>query len=217
MKKLIALLLALVCIFSLCSCGWNSQKVVATVISESVTIIDITHHVGGKTTTWSIEGTNIDFLRAWFDNLSYKHIEVKEGQSPGDNNGGEVYSFAFTGGEWPGFFYVINGENDCYIQSEGNWFAVTNPCDPPVTEPVDIVSFCAKVLEVTDNYLLVEPFADSNESKSADKIEVPLVGKTSWPIPAVGDTVNIFYSGGIQGTYPARIAKVHRVEIETDR
>ncbi|MBE6963358.1 MAG: hypothetical protein E7443_01985 [Ruminococcaceae bacterium] len=79
----------------------------------------------------------------------------------------------------------------------------------------DITSFSAKVLEVNDSYLLVEPLADSNESKSADKIEVPLKGKTSWPIPAVGDMVNVFYSGEIQETYPARITKVHRVEIET--
>lgn len=215
MKKLIALFMSLVCVITLGSCGWNSQKVVASVIGENVTKIEITHHIGGRTTTWGIEGEEIDTLREWFNNLSYKHLEVKGGQSPGDNDGGEVYSFALTGGEWPGFSYVINSENDCYIQSEGNWFTVTNPSDPPVTEPADIVSFRAKVLEVNDDYLLVEPVADSDESKSADKIEVPLAGKTSWPIPAVGDTVNIFYSGGIQETYPARITKVHRVEIET--
>ncbi len=83
------------------------------------------------------------------------------------------------------------------------------------TAEEDITSFGAKVLEVNDNYLLVEPLADSNERKSADKIEVPLADKTSWPIPAIGDTVNVFYSGGLQETYPARITKVCRVEIET--
>ena len=81
------------------------------------------------------------------------------------------------------------------------------------TREEEIVSFGAKVLEVNENYLLVEPFADSSERKSADKIVVSLVGETAWPIPAVGDTVTVFYSGGIQETYPARIAKVHRVEI----
>lgn len=89
--------------------------------------------------------------------------------------------------------------------------------EPSASETVeeDITSFSAKVLEVNNNYLLAEPLADSNERKTADKIEVPLVGKISWPIPAVGDMVNVFYNGGIQETYPARIAKVHRVEIET--
>ena len=89
--------------------------------------------------------------------------------------------------------------------------------EPSVSGTVeeDITSFGAKVLEVNDNYLLVEPLTDSNERKSADKIEVPLADRTSWPIPAIGDTVNVFYSGGLQETYPARITKVCRVEIET--
>ena len=58
MKKIITLVIAFVCVFTLCSCGWNSQKEVAVVISENVTQIDITHHVGGKTTNWSVEGIN---------------------------------------------------------------------------------------------------------------------------------------------------------------
>ena len=138
MRKYIALILALVCVLSLCSCGWNSQKAVATVFSENVTKVDITHRIGAETKNWSIEDAEIDPLREWFNKLSYKHIEVKEGQSPGDNNGNEVYTFAFTGGEWSGFSYVINGENDCYILNpEGKWFSVTNPTTPPISEPTE--------------------------------------------------------------------------------
>ena len=137
MKKLMALVLALVCIVALCSCGWNSQKVVAAVISENVTKIDITHRIGGETTNWSVDGAEIDHLREWLGKLSYKHLEVKEGQSHGDSNGGEVYTFVLTGDEWPGFSYVINGQNDCYILSEGNWFSVTNPTNPPISEPTE--------------------------------------------------------------------------------
>lgn len=90
--------------------------------------------------------------------------------------------------------------------------------EPGVSETVkeEIASFSAKILEVNDSYLLVEPHAGSMERKSADRIEVPLADKTSWPIPAVGDTVNVFYSGGLQEIYPARITKVHRVEIEIE-
>ncbi len=137
MKKLITLVLSLVCILAFCSCGWNSQKNIATNISGDVTKIDITHRIGGETTNWSVGETEIDLLREWLDDLSYKHIEVEEGRSPGDSNGGEVYSFVFTGGEWPGFSYVINGESDCYILSEGNWFYVANPSKPPVSEPTE--------------------------------------------------------------------------------
>ena len=137
MKKLTALVLVLVFVLPLCSCGWNSQKEVATVFSENVTKVDITRRIGAEPTNWSIEGTEIDTLREWFNELSYRRIEVKEGQSPGDSNGNEVYTFEFTGGEWLGFSYVINGENDCYILNpEGNWFYVTNPSKPPISEPV---------------------------------------------------------------------------------
>ena len=137
MKKLMAFVLSVVCILALYGCGWNSQIEVATVFSENVTKVDVTHFIGGRTTTWSVEGTDIDLPREWYNNLSYRHRAFEKGQSPGDSDGGEVYTFVFTGVEWPGFSYVINGENDCYIQSEGNWFAVTNPSMPPVSQPAE--------------------------------------------------------------------------------
>ena len=137
MKKLIAFVITMVCVVVLSSCVWNSQKEVATVFSENVTKVDVTQFIGVRTTTWCVEGTDIDSLREWYNTLSYRYREFEKGQSPGDSNGGEVYTFVFTGGEWPGFSYVINGENDCYIQSEGNWFIVTNPSMPPVSQPAE--------------------------------------------------------------------------------
>ena len=80
-------------------------------------------------------------------------------------------------------------------------------------EEEDVHSFEATVLEVHDTYLLVEPGEDTWERSSSDKIEVSLHDKTSWPIPQVGDTVNVFYNGELMETYPARVGKVYRVEI----
>lgn len=78
------------------------------------------------------------------------------------------------------------------------------------------VFFAGKVTEVCDNYLLIEVSDMGNTSFSVGTgVEVSLESKTSWPIPAVGDTVNVFYSGKIQETYPVRITEVHRIEIET--
>ena len=74
-------------------------------------------------------------------------------------------------------------------------------------------SFRATVLEVNENFLLVEPSQDCPERNSADKIELPLQDKTSWPMPQVGDTVDVFYNGELMETYPARIGKLYRVEI----
>ena len=80
-------------------------------------------------------------------------------------------------------------------------------------EHADECTFQATVLEVHDTYLLVEPAEGAWERSSADKIEVSLQDKTSWPIPQVGDTVNVFYNGELMETYPARVGKVYRVEI----
>ena len=77
----------------------------------------------------------------------------------------------------------------------------------------DVHSFEATVLEVHDTYLLVEPAEGAWERSSSDKIEVSLQDKTSWPIPQVGDTVNVFYNGELMETYPARVGKLYRVEI----
>ena len=82
-------------------------------------------------------------------------------------------------------------------------------------EEEDVHSFEATVLEVHETYLLVEPGEDAWERSSSDKIEVSLQDKTSWPIPQVGDTVNVLYNGELMETYPARVGKVYRVEILT--
>ena len=133
MKKFIAFVF--ICALTLSSCGWNSQKAVATVFSENVTKVDITHRIGTDSTNCTIDGAEITSLREWFNNLNYNLLEIKEGHTPGDVNGNEVYTFEFTGGEWLGFSYVINGENDCYILNpEGNWFSVTNPSNPPISK-----------------------------------------------------------------------------------
>ncbi len=73
--------------------------------------------------------------------------------------------------------------------------------------------FTAKVLEVHDTYLLVEPDENSRERDSASKIQIQLKEKESWPIPETGDMVTVVYSGEIQETYPAQISRVYRVEI----
>ena len=76
-------------------------------------------------------------------------------------------------------------------------------------------SFRATVLEVHDTYLLVEPAEGAWERNSADQITISLHGKTSWPTPQVGDTVDVFYNGELMETYPAQIGKLYRVEIIT--
>ena len=83
-------------------------------------------------------------------------------------------------------------------------------------DEVETFSFNAKVLETHDSYLLVEPLADSNECKSADRIQVSLKNKTtSWTMPNVGDLIKIVYDGTMMETYPAQLGEVYHIEVLT--
>ncbi len=72
--------------------------------------------------------------------------------------------------------------------------------------------FNAKVIEVHDQYLLVEPEEGSIERTCSDRIEV----YWSTHIPRAGDWVTVVYDGQIQETYPARITNVLSVEMILD-
>ena len=140
MKKLISLALTLIFVFSLTGCNQKSGpgRPIAAYIGDSVTTVNISHHIAGQTTQWVAEGEEVNSLRDWATKLEYEILEFEEGQSPGDSDGGEVYDFVLTEGGFPGFSYVINGTDDCYLLIEGYWFSIRNPSNPPVTEPLTL-------------------------------------------------------------------------------
>ena len=78
------------------------------------------------------------------------------------------------------------------------------------------VTFEAKVLEVRDSALLVEPVEGSPERKSADQITVPIVNMEPSPEPEVGDYVEVSYNGDILEIYPASLGEVFEVKIIED-
>lgn len=75
--------------------------------------------------------------------------------------------------------------------------------------------FNATVLEVTDDSLLVEPFADEEERKSSDRFWVRLPEDTTLSF-APGDAVEISYDGMIQELYPAVLPNVFSVSRLSD-
>ena len=107
----------------------------APYIGSYVTEVNVSHILSGQLQEWTVTGEQLVDLREWADGLNYEHRTYADGQSPGDTNGGEVYDFVLTEGDYPGFTYVINGPDDCYLVIEGEWFVVTNPSDPPITTP----------------------------------------------------------------------------------
>ena len=107
----------------------------APYIGSYVTKVDVTHILSGQLQEWTADGEQVDALREWANGLEYEHRTYADGQSPGDTDGGEVYDFVLTEGDYPGFTYVINGPDDCHLIIEGEWFAVNNPTTPPITAP----------------------------------------------------------------------------------
>ena len=104
----------------------------APYIGDYVTTVDVTHVLSGQLQECKIPGEQLIALRTWANELKYEHRTYEKGQSPGDTDGGEIYEFVLTEGDYPGFTYVINGPNDCHLLIEGEWFVVTNPTNPPI-------------------------------------------------------------------------------------
>ena len=79
-------------------------------------------------------------------------------------------------------------------------------------QPEDLHQFEAKILEIQDSYILVEPAAETWESRSAGKIEVPTQNADPALKLDIGDSVLITYDGQVMETYPARLGQVYKIE-----
>jgi len=90
---------------------------------------------------------------------------------------------------------------------------------------IDEVSFKGSVLEVGDDYLMVEPAEGSKELDSADKIVLRIKKNTKLSYKAKsisiediveGSRVEIYYNGEIAESYPAQINNISRVLLLED-
>jgi len=143
MKKLLALVLCAAAAVQTCGCAPSGTaegsgaepSPVAAFFDDNVTRAEVTHTLYGKDTAWTIEEEEtLERLREWAGGLDYVPYEYEEGESPGGMDGGECYTFAVTGAEFPEFSYVIHGTDGCYLLVD-DWYFVNNPSDPPVGEP----------------------------------------------------------------------------------
>lgn len=76
--------------------------------------------------------------------------------------------------------------------------------------------FRAKILEIYEKSYLVEPVEGSPELRSSDQITVPITHLDSSLEPEVGDVIEIFYSGEILETYPAKLQDISSIRIVSE-
>lgn len=141
------------------------------------------------------------------DKLSVKLLDVVESESMWEY---EVYE----GGIHMKKFIVLVLACICVLGlvACNNANDTTNDDNIASTASESEYAFNAKVLEIGEQYLLVEPTSDSNEAKCSDKIKISLDAVNCPENLEVGDFVMIAYDGMIQELYPAIIPNVHSIE-----
>ena len=188
MKKLIAFLLALVCALGLAGCNRNfdDKPSVTGIIKE---IHDDHILIATSTEEGYPYGASFDISVNIKDcDAIYKPLAI------GDKI--VVYYDGNMLGDDP---VIIDTVYAITLESKATHLAAQYP------------HFAAKILEIHDNYLLVEPEVGMEELKSADKFEVPLENAENPTELQVGDSVLIIYDGEILETYPAKLGEVYKV------
>lgn len=215
MKKLITLVFALVCIPSLVGCGQsdtyqigitipagNTEKII---YQEDFAYSDEEISPTGNTITIS-SGEGLGDTE-----VALKPIEVKEENA---------YEPTYLTPDMPVKMDV----------EKGAWFKIgvsmQNPTDKDIIVYVEVkgvevrivedlpdVSFQASILEIKNNYYLVEPVEGSQELKSSDQIVVPMKNLNSSLEPEVGDIIEITYNGDIAESDPAQITEVSNIKV----
>ena len=130
------------CICSLTACRSRAagQKddpsaILSAYVGDDHTKITVSHIQAGQNTETSLTGDSIAALKTWLNGLEPEAEEFEEGSAPGEaDEGSEVWNFTLEGGRYTDFSYVKSGPEDCWLYIEGNWYAITNPSDPPVEE-----------------------------------------------------------------------------------
>ena len=139
--------------------------------------------------------------------------------------------FGFDVGSYDGGKSEYRAVAEFYVGEAVSEYVVVHTSDPSVRPSASAVKdsehttsviitdyrsgFNAKVLEVNENDILVEPFENEDERKSASRIYVRTELKGNGQLPEIkkGDYVTISYDGQIQETYPAQITNVFYITL----
>ena len=135
MKKLIALVLALVCVLGLVGCDNSAQN-----NDNSELIIDLPSEVNAVEVSGYYNGSVInagdfvvedfDTFVTWISQLSLEHRTFEEGKTPSETQaGGNSYHFNVNNGALS--FTYADGGIEAYIVYNEEWYEVLNPSELP--------------------------------------------------------------------------------------
>lgn len=94
--------------------------------------VEVTYCHGAENVSWELVQDEIPLWENWVEGLSLEKQAFEEGNSPGDADGGEAYSFLLNAGEkeWS---YILTGKE--YILLDEEWYLITNPAKLPLEIP----------------------------------------------------------------------------------
>ncbi len=128
MKKSLLIFTAIVLLL-LSACANQSNKLSIEMLPSNIEQVIVSHYLSGEETEWTIKGDELEEWESWLKGLSVRLMNFEEGNTPGDVDGGEVYSFVINNDK-SSVSYVINGRDDCYLLFESKWYDVSNPINP---------------------------------------------------------------------------------------
>ncbi len=160
MKKKISVTLLFVFVFSLtfAACGNESEAFEPSLPMSTGSDICVHYYVGGQTTEYIIQASEAKKVAEWVSSLGTEHRKFAEGETPGDCDGGKVYSFEAESGS---FSYVMNGEEENYIVSGEEWYYVKSPSDPAVILKMEEVKYDLKPMIKVDGNIYLDTGKES--------------------------------------------------------
>ena len=222
MKKLIAFVLALVCVLGLIGCNETAEIQIDKVV--------MTHSTNGDKSSDKVTITDKETISELL--AMHNSLQTEEKNRPIAD---ERFWVIFYMGdnveiEWCISAYGNDLDNAEFISCSTLWSAGNHKIKSnfDYNRVVEIFNsncyfdsgsdlaaqfphFAAKILEIHDNYLLVEPAEGMEELKSADKFEIPLDDVDNPTELQVDDLVLIVYDGEILETYPGKLGEVYSV------
>lgn len=99
--------------------------------SDHVSTIKVTHSNSGGQDSWEMDEKDIPQFREWALSLQLESQNFGKGESPGEYNGGDAYSFEVSGDTSLNFTYMDIGDGNYYICIKDKWYLVANHVNIP--------------------------------------------------------------------------------------